>query len=84
MLLFMRANPEAANLPLDYAGTFVNGQYVPDPRQGFSDLFGASLSEKDDEEAGGMTGFMWGWAFNAARRICELPPAANPAIVTIG
>jgi hypothetical protein len=31
-----------------------------------------------------MTGFMWGWAVNAARRCLELPPVANPAIVTIG
>lgn len=31
-----------------------------------------------------LTGFMWGWALNAARRCCELPPVANPAIVNIG
>lgn len=28
-----------------------------------------------------LTGFMWGWAANAARRCVELPPAPNPAIV---
>ena len=32
----------------------------------------------------GLSGFMWGWAVNAARRCVELPPAPNPAIVTIG
>jgi len=31
-----------------------------------------------------LTGFMAGWAFNAARRCLELPPAANPALLTIG
>lgn len=32
----------------------------------------------------GITGFQWGWAVNAARRCVELPPAPNPAILTIG
>jgi hypothetical protein len=32
----------------------------------------------------GLTGFQWGWAVNAARRCVELPPAPNPAILTIG
>ncbi len=31
-----------------------------------------------------LTGFMWGWAVNAARYALELPPVPNPAIVTIG
>jgi hypothetical protein len=31
-----------------------------------------------------MTGFMWGWAVNAARRCLELGPVPNPAIITIG
>lgn len=32
----------------------------------------------------GLSGFMWGWAANAARRCLELPAVQNPAIVTIG
>lgn len=32
----------------------------------------------------GCTGFQWGWACNAARKILALPPVANPAIITIG
>lgn len=32
----------------------------------------------------GITGFQWGWAYNAARRCLELPPEPNPAIITIG
>lgn len=31
----------------------------------------------------GLSGFMWGWAVNAARRCVELPPVPNPAIVAI-
>ena len=30
-----------------------------------------------------LTGFMWGWAVNAARAILELPPVPNPAILVI-
>lgn len=30
------------------------------------------------------TGFMWGWAVNCARWVSDLPPHANPAILTIG
>ncbi len=29
------------------------------------------------------TGFMWGWAMNAARKILGLGPVPNPAIMTI-
>jgi hypothetical protein len=32
----------------------------------------------------GMTGFMAGWAWNAARKVLNLGPQANPAIVTVG
>jgi hypothetical protein len=32
----------------------------------------------------GITGFQWGWAYNAARRCLELPSVPNPAIVTMG
>ncbi len=31
----------------------------------------------------GCTGFMVGWAFNAARSILTLPPVQNPAILTL-
>jgi hypothetical protein len=32
----------------------------------------------------GITGFQWGWGVNAARRLVELPPQPNPAIVDVG
>ncbi len=37
----------------------------------------------DVHEAGGMTGFMHGWALNAALYTLKLPPTPNPALVTI-
>jgi len=37
----------------------------------------------DAEEAGGMTGFMHGWAKNAALYVMEMLPISNPALVTI-
>lgn len=36
-----------------------------------------------DDWIGGATGFMVGWAHNAARTINNLPPVPNPAIVTL-
>lgn len=32
----------------------------------------------------GLTGFMWGWAVNAAKYVVGEPPVPNPAIITIG
>lgn len=32
----------------------------------------------------GCTGFMWGWAVNAAKYVVGAPPVANPAIIEIG
>lgn len=32
------------------------------------------------ERAAGGTGFMHGWAFNAARHVLDLPPVNNPAL----
>lgn len=37
-----------------------------------------------DDWFGGTTGFMVGWAFNAARSIKGYGPVGNPAIITIG
>ncbi len=31
----------------------------------------------------GLTGFMWGWAFNAVRYCQSEPPVPNPALMTI-
>lgn len=37
-----------------------------------------------DDWIGGASGFMVGWALNAARAIKNEPPVQNPAIVTVG
>lgn len=39
--------------------------------------------EHYDDLFSGMTGFMWGWAVNAARSILDLGPLPNPALLTI-
>lgn len=31
----------------------------------------------------GLSGFMWGWAYNAAARCLELPPQPNPAFLIV-
>lgn len=51
---------------------------------GLLDPFEASLSDAERAEFDESTGFMWGWAVNAARRCLELPPVPNPALLTIG
>lgn len=48
------------------------------------DLYARMKADGIDLAALDLTGFMWGWAVNAARYCVELPPVPNPAIVTIG
>lgn len=36
-----------------------------------------------DDWVGGATGFQVGWAINCVRWLCEQPPVANPALLTI-
>lgn len=38
---------------------------------------------KAAKRAEGGTGFMHGWAFNAARHVLKLPPVSNPALIEI-
>lgn len=42
------------------------------------------LAAVGDEALRGATGFMWGWAVNAAKYVHSQPPEPNPAIMTIG
>ena len=51
--------------------------------KGMWDAFTARWPDGDDW-IGGVSGFMEGWAFNAARSIKQLPPTPNPAIIEIG
>lgn len=62
---------------------------TPDPATGHSftitNIGWYDLMKRDGIDLGSLdlTGFMWGWACNAARFCVELGPVANPAIMTI-
>lgn len=87
VLGFLERHPEASDMPADSEhdwSKFDGGDPPPLLREGLYDYikrtepgYGRAIFEE-------MTGFMWGWGVNAARRCLELPPVANPAIVTIG
>lgn len=47
------------------------------------------IKERDPERGEqlvslGLTGFLWGWGFNAARKVMKQPTEPNPAILEIG
>lgn len=49
------------------------------------DLVKAESSTEDDDRClGELTGFMWGWAVNAAKYALGAPPVPNPALLEIG
>ena len=94
--LFLEAflgDPSMANAPID---TRYDWDADPDRgSQGMKDEYvlargvGELLTERMPEVRQqlsdlGLSGFMWGWAVNAARYCVELPPGENPAILTIG
>lgn len=93
ILRWALANPERyANTPaeneLDYGPggeaefwkNFDGGDPPPIKRLG---LYETLKAEGIPLDTLGITGFQWGWAYNAARRCLELPPVPNPAIVSI-
>ncbi len=55
-----------------------------DAEGGLYDHVKASASAEAKAAFSEMTGFMWGWAVNAARHILKQKPVPNPAIVEIG
>lgn len=65
---YLREQPEARDLS-------VEGLYSTVKESGYFD----QVSYDPD----GMSGFQVGWAANAARSALNLPPVANPAILTI-
>ena len=78
-LEFLEAHPEWQDKPGDSNYSWQEG--TPTLKvKGVYDAMkdaGIPMSELD------LTGFMWGWAFNAARHCLGLGPVANPAILTI-
>lgn len=96
LLHFMLRHPEAANLPAsaDYEWPkSADGEtdWTATPtvvQEGVYDYLKRIEPETYHRHRehifGELTGFMAGWAVNAARRCLELPPVPNPAILEIG
>ena len=93
VLEFLERHPEASEMPAENQGEFGR---LPDGepnwedyrviREGLYDYMkkAESVWFVDHTTAfDGLTGFMWGWAVNAARRCLELLPVENPAIVEV-
>lgn len=74
LLEYLTAHPEDVTLPLD--------QWLP--YRTSEGVWDKAMAENPRLKEMDLTGFMVGWAFNAARRCIELPPAPNPALMTIG
>jgi len=91
ILTALRAHPEIQTAPVEDAYDFSGielGQRMPDVIPLTQKGWPALLKEIDpagyDAAVDEITGFMWGWATNAARYILDLPEVPNPAIITIG
>jgi hypothetical protein len=73
--------PTLARLPgddvWDHSDGFENRKLVTKGLWSTLKERGSEIAELD------LTGFMWGWAVNAARFCVELEPVANPAIITV-
>lgn len=96
-LIFLEANPEHLSTPIETEGAWCDAAGIPltteqlrerlpegaeyrPVRDGLYDVMkraGIDMGSLD------LTGFMWGWAFNAAHKILGRPPQPNPAIVEI-
>jgi len=91
VLHFLMRHPEAGDMPADSDHEWpkkANGE--PDwnakptvTRMGLYDYIKETEPDlyKNTPVFREMTGFMWGWGVNAARRCLEMPPVPNPAIV---
>lgn len=87
IILALRADPMLANQPIaNVYGRNPDGStdYDTVTTPGLWEVLRDRLDPADREAVSGMSGFMWGWAVNAARRCLELGPVPNPAIITIG
>lgn len=86
ILVFLLEDPSRASIPSE--NVYKKG---PDGEIDWSNmevetpgLYDVMKEAGSDIDELGLSGFMWGWAVNAARRCVELPPVPNPAIVTLG
>ena len=88
VLEYLLADPKRAQIPTENEyEKDENGDLVFNDEGGLNlvtpDLYEVMKADGIDLSSLGLTGFMWGWAVNAARRCLELGPVPNPAIVTI-
>ncbi len=85
VLEFLEAHPEHRDKPVMQRGEFADPKtftgYHP---VGPPDLYDVMKEAGVPLARLGLTGFQWGWAFNAGRHVLGLPPEPNPAILTIG
>jgi hypothetical protein len=88
LLRYLEEHPEHRDLPLDdvydweaWRATSMQ-EHPPKVGDGVWSLAKAAYPEMKTV-AEGITGFMAGWAFNAARHCLGLGPVSNPAIVEI-
>ncbi len=86
ILTTLRAHPEIARAPVDtvYDWDHVVEGHPTIARKGWVELFEEMDPAGYNAAVEGITGFMWGWACNAARYVLDLPEVPNPAIITIG
>jgi len=96
LLEYLTAHPDDMQLPLDATYDWnrlraekgdsftANAQILAKYRLSDGVWDRAAVAMPDLEELGHeLTGFQAGWAFNAARRCLELPPAPNPALLEV-
>lgn len=93
LLEYLTAHPDDMRLPLDDSHDFDRAKkelgHWPSSIEELQryrtteGLWDRAVAEYPALHALDLTGFMAGWAFNAARRCLELPPAANGALLTI-
>jgi hypothetical protein len=93
LLEYLTVHPEDMRLPLDASydwdraeqelGRWPNDIDEMNRYRTSDGLFDKAAAENPRLRAMDLTGFMVGWAFNAARRCLELPPAPNPALLTV-
>lgn len=87
MLAFLDKYPQYKHLEADNAHTWGK---KPDGSVDYEDYRITGLGLYDAAELAGfdmpdgLTGFMVGWAVNAAKYAAGAPPVANPALLTIG
>lgn len=91
ILTTLRAHPGIQAAPVettwDFAGWRVEARMADEPcpilAAGWAERLKAADPEGYATAVEDITGFMWGWAVNAARYVLGLGPVANPALVEV-